>query len=215
MADSIESLVFDLDGVLVDSIGVTRAAFEAAFRSEVGSGEVPFEAYRAHLGRHLPDILARMGLPCSMADVFVRESYRLASEVKVFAGVHEMLAGLFDAQIPMGVATGKSGERARHLLRELDLLSYFCTVVGSDEVVACKPAPDIVYENLRRLGTPAPNTLMVGDSVLDLRAGRAAGAQIAAAMWGDGDPSALRAECPEFVLQDPLDVVGLVLKGQP
>lgn len=55
--EATRAVVFDLDGVLVDSFGVMRQAFAAAYREVVGEGEPPFEEYSRHLGRYFPDIM--------------------------------------------------------------------------------------------------------------------------------------------------------------
>jgi AHBA synthesis associated protein len=206
----VRAIVFDLDGVLVDTIEVTRRAFEAAYRACVGSGPAPFEEYRSHLGRFFPDILRAMGLPLEMEPVFVRESQRLGPCAPVFDGVPRVLRELDRRGIRMGVATGKAGYRARTLLEQKGLLSWLPVVVGGDEVARCKPAPDMVLAVARRLRVDAKDALMVGDSVLDLRAGRGAETQVAAALWGDGCEAELRACRPDHLLRRPEDVLAVV-----
>nr|AXL06339.1 phosphoglycolate phosphatase [uncultured bacterium] len=137
-------VIFDLDGVLVDSFAVMHEAFDVAYREVVGAGPAPFEEYRRHQGRYFPDIMRIMGLPLAMEEPFVRESYRLAHRVPVFDGVVELLLTLRARGFGLAVATGKSGERARSLLGTLGLLPFFAHVIGSDEVARPKPAPDIM-----------------------------------------------------------------------
>jgi AHBA synthesis associated protein len=103
------AVIFDLDGVLVDSFGVMRQAFTIAYAEVVGPGEPPFEEYERHLGRYFPDIMRIMNLPLEMEGPFVRESYRLAHEVVLFDGVGEMLRTLRARGYGLAVATGKAG----------------------------------------------------------------------------------------------------------
>jgi AHBA synthesis associated protein len=210
MVYPLTAVVFDMDGVLVDSISVMRRAFESAYAEVVG-GETPlFEEYRKHLGRYFPDIMRIMGLPAEMEAPFVRESARLAHEVRVYPGVAAALDQLRDMGIGTAVATGKSGSRARSLLELLGLLDKFDVVVGSDEVARPKPAPDIVERALRVLRVPADAAVMVGDAVTDLRSAQAAGVVAAAAVWGEGDETELLAAGPDVVLRQPQEVPMLV-----
>jgi AHBA synthesis associated protein len=210
-------VVFDLDGVLVDSFAVMRKAFAHAYHEVMGAGEPPFEEYCTHLGRYFPDIMRSMGLPLTLEEPFVRASHELAHQVRVFPGVVDMLTGLRAGGVDLCVATGKSGVRARSLLDTVGLSEFFGAVVGSDEVPRPKPAADIVVEALARVGGRREAAVMVGDAVADLRSARAAGVVPIAATWGEGDPVELAAEDPVWILDDPgdlLSVAGLPVGGR-
>jgi AHBA synthesis associated protein len=201
------AVIFDLDGVLVDSFKVMREAFTVAYAEVVGEGEAPFEEYNRHLGRYFPDIMRIMGLPLEMESPFVRESYRLAHRVSVFDGVPELVRTLRERGLGLAVATGKSGPRARSLLDVLGMLSMFDHVIGSDEVVNPKPAPDIVLYALERLGIGPGEAMMVGDAVTDLASATAAGVTAVAALWGETDEAELLRARPDAVLRQPGDLL--------
>jgi AHBA synthesis associated protein len=205
------AVIFDLDGVLVDSFEVMREAFTIAYAEVVGDGEPPFEEYSKHLGRYFPDIMTIMGLPLGMQEPFVRESYRLAHRVRLFDGVAEMLQELRANGLKLAVATGKSGPRARSLLDGLGVLSLFEHVLGSDEVARAKPAPDIVLRALELLGVDRTEAVMVGDAVTDLASAQGAGVAAIAALWGECDERTLLAAEPDAVLRKPGEI--LVLCG--
>ncbi|MFC5719499.1 HAD-IA family hydrolase [Streptomyces gamaensis] len=211
--DAVTAVVFDLDGVLIDSFAVMREAFAVAYREVVGDGEPPFEEYVTHQGRYFPDIMRLMGLPPAMQEPFVRESHRLMHRVEVYPGVPRLLADLRAGGIRTAIATGKSGERARAVLAAVGLLPLLDAVVGSDEVPRPKPHPDIVREALGRIGAAAGEALMVGDAVIDLQSGRAAGTRTVAATWGEGRAEQLRAQRPDFVLDSPGLLLSLVRGG--
>jgi AHBA synthesis associated protein len=203
------AVVFDLDGVLVDSFAVMREAFTIAYAEVVGPGPAPFEEYNKHLGRYFPDIMRIMGLPPEMEGPFVRESYRLAGSVPLFPGVRELVRELRDRGVRTAVATGKGGERARSLLAGLELLQEFDFVIGSDEVPRPKPAPDIVIRALDLLGVEAADAVMVGDAVTDLQSARGAGVGAVAALWAAVDVDALLAARPDAFLFEPGDLLSL------
>jgi AHBA synthesis associated protein len=201
-----QAVIFDLDGVLVDSFAVMRKAFATAYAEVVGHGDPPFQEYTKYLGRYFPEIMRLMGLPQEMEEPFVRESHRLAGEVRVYDGVSDMLAVLRSMRIGTAVATGKSGSRARSLLGTHGLLKMFDVVIGGDEVPRPKPAPDMVLRALRVLDVPASAAVMVGDAVTDLRSAQSAEVAAVAALWGEGDEMTLLAADPDLVLRDPSQV---------
>nr|AXL06604.1 phosphoglycolate phosphatase [uncultured bacterium] len=204
------AVVFDLDGVIVDSFAVMSEAFAIAYAEVVGDGPAPFEEYRRHLGRYFPDIMRIMALPLEMEEPFVRESYRLADQVKVFDGVLELLLTLRVRGLRLAIATGKSGPRARSLLDKLGLLPFFEHVIGSDEVARPKPAPDIVRHALDLLDVPAEQAIMVGDAPTDLASAQGAGVASAAALWAPPDDAdELLAAGPDVVLRRPADLLAL------
>lgn len=202
------AVIFDLDGVLVDSFDVMRRAFTVAYKEVVGDGPAPFAEYNQYLGRYFPDIMREMGLPGEMEEPFVRESYRLEHEVKMFTGVRELLSTLHQRGLRMAVATGKSGNRARSLLGHLGVIEYFVQVIGSDEIDNPKPHPDIVFRALEVLGVRADEALMIGDAVTDLTSARGASVTAVAALWGETDESLLLAARPDLILRRPEELLG-------
>jgi AHBA synthesis associated protein len=195
----IQAVVFDLDGVLIDSIKAMREAFQRAYNEVVGAGQAPFEEYLRHLGRHMPDSLALMGLPAAMYQPFVRFSHDLVHQVQVCDGAGPLLDELRGDGIGLAVATGKVRARAEHVLSAVGLIGKLDAIIGSDDVAHGKPAPDIVVLALERLGVAPADAVMVGDAPLDLAAGRAAGTMVAAALWGQGSPAELLACQPDLV----------------
>ncbi|SCL14041.1 AHBA synthesis associated protein [Micromonospora nigra] len=196
----VRAVVFDLDGVLVDSLAVAREAFALAYAEVVGDGVAPVDEYCRHAGRYLPEVLLAMGLPAAMAEPFVRESNRLAHRVVALPGAAELLGELRRRGVGVAVATGRSGVRARHLLDVVGLRPLVDHVVGSDEVPRPKPAPDIVRRAVELLEVPCAAALMVGDAPADLAAARAAGVLAVAALWGESAAEVLRAAGPDVVL---------------
>ncbi len=201
------TVIFDLDGVLVDSYEVMREAFARAYAEVMGEGKPPFEEYRTYMGRYFPEIMEIMGLPPEMEEPFVRESYRLAHLVQLYPGISGLLHTLYRAGLRLAVATGKRGTRARSLLDGLGVLPMFEHVTGSDEVIRPKPAPDIVLHTLDVLGARPDEAMMIGDAVVDLASARAAGVTAVAALWGVTDPSPVLDAGPDLVLHEPADLL--------
>ncbi len=208
----LRAVIFDLDGVLVNSFEVMRQAFALAYREIIGPGDPPFEEYRKHMGRYFPDIMRDMGLPGELEGPFVRESYRLAGQVQIYEGVPAALTALREHRLRLAVATGKSGPRARSLLDTLGLLGLFDSVIGSDEIPRPKPAPDIVLLALSKLGVSCDQAIMIGDAPADLDSAHSAGVRAAAALWGEADEAELLAAGPDVILTRPAEILSLLPK---
>ncbi|MFJ7146822.1 HAD-IA family hydrolase [Streptomyces sp. NPDC100445] len=201
------AVIFDLDGVLVDSHEVMGRAFAAAYAEVVGDGAAPFAEYQRYQGLYFPEIMRMMSLPPEMEEPFVRESYRLADEVPVIDGMVDLLETLRARGLGLAVATGKAGVRARSLLETLGILQYFDHVIGSDEVARPKPAPDIVLRAVGLLGVRADEAIMVGDAPADVRSARGAGVTSAAATWATVDEAGLLHAGPDLVLTSPAELL--------
>lgn len=210
----VRTVVFDLDGVLVDSRSVMERAFRHAFREVVSTeDEPPFGEYVRYLGWLFRDIMDEMGLPRAMEEPFVRESDRLVGEIEVCRGVPAVLDRLRAAGITSAVATGKVRARADRVLEATDLSAEVDAVVGSDEVARGKPAPDIFREALRRVDGDADTAIVVGDAPADIEGARAAGIETVAATWGECDEPTLLGTRPDHVAAAPLEVLGVIGLG--
>jgi HAD superfamily hydrolase (TIGR01509 family) len=177
------AVLFDMDGVLIDSeriaqevsreaslclglvvpervalrmIGLSRDALERMLASELG-GDFPFEPFQSEWE--------------------VRYHQRIAKGVPVKAGVVEALAALAAAGLPCAVATSTHTEFARYKLEQAGLLARFKVVVGRDAVPHGKPAPDLYLHAAKQLGIAPSRCWAFEDSLPGLTAAVAAGAR--------------------------------------
>ncbi len=99
-------------------------------------------------------------------------------------------------------------------LRQFDLLKYFDVVVSALSAEHTKPYPDPILLAARKMGVPPEACLMTGDTTVDIRAGRAAGAQTVAVLCGFGEEPELRRRGPDLVLPSTANL-SEVLLGKP
>ena len=180
-------LLFDLDGTLLDTVGLIVASARHAFADAPGA---PTEAeWIAGIGTPLAVQLRRYAASdeelarlTARYRAYQREHHDRLT--RCFDEVPETLAELERRGHPMAVVTSKVGEIARLGLAHTGLDRFFPVLVGADDTLRHKPDPEPVRLALERLGEPADGALFVGDSPHDVRAGRAAGVVAVAACWG-------------------------------
>lgn len=203
-------IVFDLDGTLVDSFADITASFCRSFASVARTAPDPV-AVRPLIGLDLRDMYERF-VEGALIDGLIaayRADYaeRCADSTRPFPGIVALLDDLGAAGVPRAVATTKTSWMARTVTDKVGLSDKLDHVQGTDGF-AYKPAPDVVLHAVRALGRPV--SWMVGDSWLDVEAGRAAGLRTCAVTWGVSDPDRLRAARPD-VLVDTIDALRDVL----
>jgi len=197
------AVVFDLDGTLVDSLPDIVWSFRAAF--DATRLPVPDEAaVRALIGAPLEEMAAAFVTGETEVEG-VCDAYRriypehFTDRTAPFPGVPELLAELRAAGYRTAVATTKRGWMARRLVDAVGLADRLDHVQGTDGIPH-KPAPDVVLAALKALD--AQGTWMVGDTVGDLLAGRAAGLRTYAVSWGTHDAERLATARPDALEPD-------------
>ena len=206
-APRLGACLFDLDGTLIDSIDLIMESFRHTMRTHLGS--VPDEArWRNGFGTPLRTQLRAFARDDDEAERMVAtyRSYTHAHHdrlLRSYAGIDRGLAVLSGAGIRLAVVTSKTHALARRGLARCGLNHYFDVLVGFDDVDEHKPHPAPVLAALDLLGVDAGDTLFVGDSPHDIRAGRAAGVRTAAVLWGPFPREALARESPHRWLAGP------------
>ena len=216
-----ELVLLDLDGTLVDSVpdlaDCVNAALEAVglprraereVRLWVGNGVVRL-VHRSLTGEMEGE--AEEGLFRRALERFqacYRERYACRS--RPFPGVLEGLAALKAAGIPLGCVTNKPGAFTRPLLEALGLVPFLEVVVAGDETTRQKPHPEPLLEAARRAGARPERTVLVGDSVNDVRAARAAGMPVVAVSYGYNHGRDIREAEPDAVLNSLVELPALL-----
>jgi HAD superfamily hydrolase (TIGR01509 family) len=106
-------------------------------------------------------------------------------------GVDEMLKQLH-GRYPMAVVSARDEKGTMRFLEQFDLVKYFDTVITGLSATHTKPYPDPVLLAAKNMNVPPENCLMIGDTTVDIRAGRAAGAQTVGVLCGFGEEPELR-----------------------
>lgn len=177
----LQAVIFDMDGVLVDSHPIHKKAWRRFLDSvgkEVDERSLAFildgrkkeDILRHFLGELSPEELRRLG---HEKELLFREEAR--AELRPVQGVEKLLDGLSRAGIKLGVASSGSDSRVQFVLRQLHLLDYFAAIVAGDDVPAGKPHPAIFQLTSQKLNVAPEQALVFEDSVSGVKAAKAAG----------------------------------------
>jgi len=209
---AVEALLIDLDGTLVNP---KKALLEAATAGYVAIGANQFDA------RVGIEIARRMEQRLPIHDLF-NPKYREPSDLKKFLSayidayyistmtmaiplpkVYETLQTL-SQNFPLGLVTLRSipKKQITKELAQLKFLKYFKTVITTMDVKKPKPFPDAVTKGAKQLGVSTNYCAVVGDSVVDIKAGKAAGTKTIAVLSGLYKKEELEKEKPDLIIKN-------------
>ena len=192
------ALLLDIDGTLIDTLDAIVDSMNAAF-AEFDVRPLAKEEIRPMIGMPVARQMATLrGMEGPVVDRITDRYYEFFLQhvekgLPLFPGVAETLAKL---DRPIGTMTTRRLHGARRMLEVAGIAPYFRAVVGGDEVARPKPYPDLPLYSAKALGLPPEACVVVGDSPVDILAGRAARTWTVAAMYGYGNPSAVREAKP-------------------
>jgi len=203
-------VIFDLDGVLVDTGKVMKEAFSTAYAAVAGAGPPPFAEYRRYLGAPLDEIVRKMKLPPNMGPHFREASKRLAHLVRPYPRIISVLDLFKKHEYTLALFTGKDFDRTRDLLQRLRMERFFDSIVTGDDVKKGKPDPEGLLQILERTNTEAQRALFVGDSTYDIVCARRAEVPSIGVSWGLTKAGMLARARPTFLIHCPQDLFPVV-----
>ena len=191
------TIVFDLDGTLVDSAPDLTASLNHVM-TEQGCGQFTIGEVRNLVGRGARVLIERglrhqgrevdaAGIDRLLALFLDYYGDHLADETRPFDGLIQSLDELSGRGVRLAVCTNKSEDLSRKLLRLLDLDRFFPVVLGGDSLPVRKPDPLHLTETIRRAGGDVANALMIGDSLSDIGAAKSAAVPVIAVSFGYPD----------------------------
>jgi len=211
-----DPVVFDLDGTVVDTVELIVESFRHATRA-VLRAELPDEVILAGVGQPLMKQMRELSAEHAqeLYDTYREYNHRRHDElIRGYEGIADALDALRTADRRLGIVTSKSADTTQMAFRAVGLREHFQVVVTASDTSEHKPSPVPLLLCLSRFGAAAAGSLYVGDSPVDIEAGRAAGMATAAVAWGVFGKEQLLAARPDFWLERPGELVALCLHGE-
>ncbi|MFQ3592160.1 MAG: HAD-IA family hydrolase [Gemmataceae bacterium] len=181
------AVLFDLDGTLIDSFAAISASVNHVRRRR-GLPALSEAEVSVHVGRGA-EWLMREVVPVGEVQENLRWYHEHHPQVirpmtRLLPGAATTLQQLHAAGKRLGICSNKPVNFTRQLVTYLEIDPYLDTLLGPEEVARPKPAPDMLLEAMRRLGSEPAQTLYVGDMTVDIETARAAGVTIWAIATG-------------------------------
>lgn len=191
---SAPTIVFDLDGTLVDTIGDLLATLNTLL-GDLGCEPIPAEETRTMVGHGAKALLQRgltaRGLRVDEGELdalhrrfLAHYEANIAVHSRPLPGLHEALDRLEGRGYRLAVCTNKLEGLARRLLDELRMTARFAAIVGGDTFAYSKPDPRILIDTIVAAGGDPDRAVMVGDSATDVDTAKAAGIPVVVVDFG-------------------------------
>ena len=214
-------ILIDLDGTLVDSVPdltycvdamMARlgrpARGEAAVRTWVGNG-IERLVRRALIGRldGEPDETDYQRAYPIFLELYAENTFNRSG---LYPGVREGLEFMRDAGYPLGCVTNKAARFTEPLLQHLGIYDFFGIVISGDTLPRKKPDPLPLIHAAGHFGVKPEESLMIGDSVSDVNAARAAGFRVICTSYGYNHGVDIRESEPDAVIDSFVELRGLL-----
>jgi HAD superfamily hydrolase (TIGR01549 family) len=221
----IKALCFDVDGTLSDTDEQWVIRFEKLlsplkflFREK---NVRPF-ARHIVMGLDTPtnfayEVLDRLHLDDDIARIMSRRLAKQEADKKpksflIIERTLEMLEALHP-HFPMTVVTARDAHGTEIFLEQFDLHKYFQFIISGQSCTYTKPFPDPVIKAAEQMQVAPEACLMIGDTTVDIRAGKAAGAQTVGVLCGFGTTGELRRAGADLIVNTTADLVPILLEG--
>jgi N-acetyl-D-muramate 6-phosphate phosphatase len=209
----IQAVCFDVDGTLSDTDDLYTKRIAASIRRVAFIRRPDFVARRLVMGLESPgnalmsiaDALGMDALVLPLINWIHRRVPRRRSEYMVVGGVAEMLPRL-RARYPLAVISARDKQTTMEFLDACGLTPYFEVVLTALSARHTKPYPDPVLLAAKMMGIAPANCVMIGDTTVDVRAGKSAGAQTIAVLCGFGEEGELHRVGADLILPTTSDV---------
>jgi phosphoglycolate phosphatase len=215
MNRSFDTLIFDLDGTLIDSAPDVHFSVNCALK-EMGKPEIGYQDIKRAIGPGQDEFLSVVFPNGKKSDIYrfisiFRKYYweHCLDQTVLFPGIQTLLSDLKDTQF--AIASNKPKTFVEKIAAGLNILSDFRCVVGSEDVEHVKPDPEMIVKALELCKCEPNRALLIGDTDRDIMAGKAAGVRVCGVKYGYGEIRGIEMQKPNFLIdraEELLDIVG-------
>lgn len=208
---NIRTILFDLDGTLIDTNELIIASFEHTFRHF----QLPYtrEEIKQFNGPPLRDTFYSIDPVKAESMISTYREHNIKhhdSYVTPFPNVVAVLEQLEKYGIRLGIVSAKMRKSVQMGLTVTEIERFFESVITDDEVDHPKPHPEPVMKAMEDLHADATSTLMVGDNYHDIESGKNAGVHTAGVAWTHKGKDFLQQYHPTYMLEDMRDLLEII-----
>jgi len=181
---SLVNLIFDFDGVVIDSEEVQEYAYYESYKEIVGDNQCPdFSEFMIHTGDSLSNIFRKMGLPEEMVIPYRRISNECMDKIILNNDLIDFIREIRKQNVRCAICTGKDRNRTIDILNHFRLSELFDAVVCSDDVDHPKPSAEPTLLAMERIGALRENSVLIGDGYNDILSAKSASVRSILTLW--------------------------------
>ncbi len=214
---NIKHVCFDLDGTLVDSRETIIKSTISAFNTLNIPHKIDHEKFENMIGLHFHDIFNEFNISVPDFEAFLNiykiEYFKYISDSNLYDGVKEILKELLEKDVKVSLLTTKGQDQADKLIDHFGLRKYFSFVMGRRDGLQHKPSPESLLFICESIKVLPAQTLMVGDTELDILCGKKAGANTCAVSYGYRTEIQLKENEPDYLINNLKEII-LILENK-
>ncbi|MBP1761484.1 MAG: superfamily hydrolase [Firmicutes bacterium] len=214
---TIDTVIFDLDGTLLNTLGDIADSANHAL-SLFGYPARSIDEIRSFVGNGLGHLM-ELCLPGGennphydecIADFRSHYYSNMQNKTAPYDGIIDLLKQLSQNNFKMAVVSNKFDQAVKKLTHDY-FGTYVNVAIGDSKNIARKPAPDTVFKALEELGSSADKAVYLGDSEVDIETARNSGLTSVGAAWGFKGRMFLEANGADYIIDQPRELLKLIV----
>lgn len=204
MLSEIQHICFDLDGTLLNSAGTIYKSTLKTFEDLNIKYELPEDEFNKMIGMHFVDIFEQFKIDVPDFEIFIahykKVYFDFIDETVFYQGVIDTLELLKESPYKISLLTTKAQDQTERILEHFNLTNHFDLIMGRKNGIPHKPDPTPFLMICDELKVEPENSLMVGDTELDILCGKNANAKTVAVTYGYRSVEKLKEFSPDYIV---------------
>lgn len=211
---TIKHVCFDLDGTLVKS---AKTIYKTTIKTldQLGINySLPEDKFNQMIGQHFKDIFETFSIKVPDFEYYIkiykRNYFLFMDYSELYEGIKETLVRLKSNNVKISLLTTKAQDQAEKILAHFNLDDFFDITMGRRDGIPHKPAPEPLIMICNDLNIPVSESLMVGDTELDILCGKNAGSKTCAVTYGYRSIDIIKAYNPDYLINSINDLTSII-----
>ncbi len=213
---NIKHICFDLDGTLVDSYKTIYNSTVKSLNDLHISNNIDEEKFRDMIGRHFVDIFKEMNIPVhdfeEFIEVYKNNYFLFINDSELYRNAADVLKYFSQNGIMISLLTTKGQDQAEKIIEHFNLTEYFTVIMGRRNGIAHKPSPEPLLLICSELNISPGESLMIGDTEMDILCGQNANTKTCAVTHGYRTEESISRHKPDYIVKDLNELKEVVCK---